>query len=688
MREENREYEELMNGLEITKKKPKVGLYILIGLIISVDIIVLLFCLTLANANIFGWKVIVELNESSSAISSEQESEEFSGISEEASDDSTAEDQESVIDKPYPKATLIGLFNIIRSEYYYFKNLDIEEYNQWKRTLLEKESLVSEDVEAFVWQVIMAAEDPFSYILNSEKYSDFIYNPDSTLTYETGLFQGEGALIRFTEFNEETSEAFEEALIKIKEKELDRLVIDLRNNSGGSVEEYIEIADMFLEDEEILTFKDRKNSEQIVTAKPGSYDFYKIHVLVNEETASCAEMLALVLKDNLGKRVDLIGKSTFGKDKTQTIYDNSAYNYSLFLVGNQWSVNDKSVEELEYYLERYADEEMDEFDDYLKLCEDTYSQRTFVEGHKLLVNQTEEQDKKFIERMQSGQWQSNGNRMFKYGDFIYYIDNSKAIIKYCDYPFKADPEDYYEVIAQGNIREIFYYGGEIYYTEGGDAGKLLKIGLNGGEVVHVSDRKIEDFIIYKERIYFSENNDVNDNGLYSMRLDGSDLRQLLNKKPFAFTMNENWIYYSYTNEGTFRIGLSGKNKLKLTNKRASLFSFDQTALYIDNNIGSTGIYKIDLDTLKVKEFSKHFSGIGLNTFNNTLYYIRSQDDEVYKMDMGSRGVKSIYSEQPIGRLFRIDHHLFIERKRPHYIIYEIDESGNVVHELKYKLSQE
>ena len=98
---------------------------------------------------------------------------------------------------------------------------------------------------------------------------------------------------------------------------VDSLVIDLRDNTGGYLQSAYNIADLFLEkDKVIYQLKDRTGSVKSYKAQEDVYRKYnKIVVIVNTNTASASEVLTLALKENLNATV--VGATTYGKGTVQ-----------------------------------------------------------------------------------------------------------------------------------------------------------------------------------------------------------------------------------------------------------------------------------------------------------------------------------------------------------------------------------
>jgi carboxyl-terminal processing protease len=122
------------------------------------------------------------------------------------------------------------------------------------------------------------------------------------------------------QFNENTSKELEEALHKLGENNIKGLVLDLRENPGGLLNEGVAVADHFLQKgQTIVSHRGRSSPEKIYTARRGNSGHdYPIVVLVNRYSASAAEIVSGALQDH--DRAWILGDNTFGKGLVQTVY--------------------------------------------------------------------------------------------------------------------------------------------------------------------------------------------------------------------------------------------------------------------------------------------------------------------------------------------------------------------------------
>ncbi len=133
---------------------------------------------------------------------------------------------------------------------------------------------------------------------------------------ESEVLENDIGYINISSFCEDCSSKFKENYDKLKKKNIKSLVIDLRNNGGGIVDEALEILDSILDkDSTMLITANKKGEEKIEKAKKKPTIEVPIVVLVNENTASSSEIFAAALKEN--NKAKIIGTKTYGKGVIQ-----------------------------------------------------------------------------------------------------------------------------------------------------------------------------------------------------------------------------------------------------------------------------------------------------------------------------------------------------------------------------------
>ena len=139
------------------------------------------------------------------------------------------------------------------------------------------------------------------------------------------------AYIDIDSFARNTYEEFQNKMIELNKKDIDGMIIDLRNNSGGYVKSASDIANVFLEKGKVIYSLKHKEDEETIKDNTDDSKDYKVIVLVNKSTASSAEILASSLKDSYGAII--VGNTTYGKGSVQTVkyYEDTAIKYTSAL---------------------------------------------------------------------------------------------------------------------------------------------------------------------------------------------------------------------------------------------------------------------------------------------------------------------------------------------------------------------
>ena len=170
------------------------------------------------------------------------------------------------------------------------------------------------------------------------KRENIIVNPVEGKVLENNI-----GYISFTSFDEKTAEEFKNKFEELQKSNIKSLIIDLRNNGGGLVDQALQIADYIVPKDSVLLYEvDKNNNEKIKKAKEDPIINMPIVVLVNENTASSSEILAGALKD-LGK-AKIVGTTTYGKGVIQeilTLSDGSGLKITTekYLTPNKTEIN-------------------------------------------------------------------------------------------------------------------------------------------------------------------------------------------------------------------------------------------------------------------------------------------------------------------------------------------------------------
>lgn len=146
----------------------------------------------------------------------------------------------------------------------------------------------------------------------------------STSTVSGGMIEDNMGYISVVSFNSSTAEDFATEFGKLAEQGAGKFIIDVRNNTGGITEEALAVASLFLpKDTNLVTINNKTSGDSVISTYEDGFLDFPVVVLVNEYTASAAEILTAALKYN--DRAIVIGKNTYGKGTMQNTASLGAY---------------------------------------------------------------------------------------------------------------------------------------------------------------------------------------------------------------------------------------------------------------------------------------------------------------------------------------------------------------------------
>ncbi|RRD94638.1 PDZ domain-containing protein [Clostridiales bacterium COT073_COT-073] len=152
---------------------------------------------------------------------------------------------------------------------------------------------------------------------------------DLTIALPQGLKPEELLYVSLNSFGTDTAKELKKIMENPANATAKILLLDLRDNGGGYVDSVIEIGNMLLPEGKIVTFKDKQGEEEVYYSKLEKAPYRKVIALINQNTASAAEILAGALKDS-GIGI-LVGEKTFGKGVAQEILGLNGGEYSFKL---------------------------------------------------------------------------------------------------------------------------------------------------------------------------------------------------------------------------------------------------------------------------------------------------------------------------------------------------------------------
>ena len=187
-------------------------------------------------------------------------------------------------------------------------------------------------------------------ILRGEETLDFEITRENVIInpVEGEVLENNIGYIEFSSFDEDTAEQFKTKFEELQAQGITSLIIDLRNNGGGIVEEALDIAGYIADKDSVLLYEvDKDNNEKVEKNDDNPIINMPVIILTNENTASSSEILAGALKD-LGK-AKIVGTTTYGKGVIQqilTLPDGSGLKITTekYLTPNRTEINEVGIE--------------------------------------------------------------------------------------------------------------------------------------------------------------------------------------------------------------------------------------------------------------------------------------------------------------------------------------------------------
>jgi len=154
-------------------------------------------------------------------------------------------------------------------------------------------------------------KDPVEYKIIRDKIPQFSVDVSYMVDDEIGY-------IKVSRFSATTYNEFMEALNKLEEQGLKKLILDLQDNPGGYMDKAISMADEFLKDNAMIVYtkgKEKRYNSEARAIKEGKFEDSPLIVLINEGSASASEIVSGAIQDN--DRGLIVGRRSFGKGLVQ-----------------------------------------------------------------------------------------------------------------------------------------------------------------------------------------------------------------------------------------------------------------------------------------------------------------------------------------------------------------------------------
>jgi len=184
-----------------------------------------------------------------------------------------------------------------------------------------------------------------------------IYRNGETKTFEltrtkvvvshvtTKVLNNDIGYIAISDFEGECASEFETKYKQLEKQGIKKLIIDIRNNGGGIVDEALKIANMLVDkDSTLLITKDKSDKEEVTKATEKPIINIPTVVLVNEYSASASEILAGALKDN--RKATLVGTKTYGKGIIQELHQLSDGSGLKITVSEYYTPNHNAIHKI------------------------------------------------------------------------------------------------------------------------------------------------------------------------------------------------------------------------------------------------------------------------------------------------------------------------------------------------------
>ncbi len=182
-------------------------------------------------------------------------------------------------------------------------------------------------------------EKPFDVTLKREEIK--------IQSVKSDLKAGDVAYVRITSFSEDVDKMIEKAIQKARKEakgNLKGVVLDVRNNPGGLLDQAVNVSDLFLNQGEIVSTRSRNEEDTVkYTAKEGDIiNGLPIVVLINDGSASASEIVAGALQDH--KRAIILGEKSFGKGSVQTVIPLGKYGAMRLTTARYYTPSGRSIQ--------------------------------------------------------------------------------------------------------------------------------------------------------------------------------------------------------------------------------------------------------------------------------------------------------------------------------------------------------
>lgn len=165
----------------------------------------------------------------------------------------------------------------------------------------------------------------------------------SVPSVKSEILEGNIGYIQLTRFSDDTAELATKAAQDFKAKNVNGIVLDVRNNGGGLLSTAVDVAGLWLNNKVVVIEKEGgKTTSELRSGNNPILEGIPTKVLINEGSASASEILAGALRDN--QAAELVGAKSFGKGSVQELVDLPGGAKLKVTVARWYTPNDKNID--------------------------------------------------------------------------------------------------------------------------------------------------------------------------------------------------------------------------------------------------------------------------------------------------------------------------------------------------------
>lgn len=235
----------------------------------------------------------------------------------------------------------------------------IEKYEHYEISLSCDKEYISQKNKILSKRII-THQDFYHFIETTKKnkFTYFLYDNSIIFTTIKKLFipKTENVIIndvkfkdmRYIKFNIFSMDIIDSVSNIIKQANEKHLILDLRSNIGGNLQSCLNLVNILVPKGKVLEIQNKEGQNHFYSS--GNHkSFKRIYVLISESTASCSEILSMVLQKKLNNVV-LIGHKENFKLYTQHVITNKLFRYSFSIADGIWTVDGEDASNLRSYL--------------------------------------------------------------------------------------------------------------------------------------------------------------------------------------------------------------------------------------------------------------------------------------------------------------------------------------------------